>query len=93
MRKVAAGAALKLGNDNVGDCCRVTRCGENFRDHVGRNQAARLVFMRQPHPRITGGIETALPGQPMMDETEPGYAGVSVFVGGGFLNVNSIPAY
>ncbi len=93
MRKVAAGTPQKLGNDDVGDCCRVIRCGENLADPVGGNQAARLVFMRQAHPRITGRIEAALPRQSMMDEAEPGYAGIGVFVSDEFLNGNSILAY
>jgi hypothetical protein len=93
MRKVAAGAPQKLGNDHVCDCRRVNLCGENFPDPVGRDQAARLVFMRQAHPRIAGRIEPALPRQAMVDEAEPGYAGIGMFVGGGFLNGYRILAY
>jgi len=93
MRKVAAGTPQKLGDDDVGDCRRVIRRGENLSDPVGRNQAARLVFMRQAHPRITGRIEAALPRQTMMDEAEPGYTGIGVFLSDEFLNGNSILAY
>ena len=92
VRKVAAGAAQKLGNDDVGDRRRVIRCRENLRDPVCGNQAARLVLVGQAQPRVTGRIEPALPGQSVVDEAEPGDAGVGVFVSVGFLNGNRILA-
>ena len=76
MRKVAAGAALELGDDRIGDSRVLGSLGENILDPVSGNQAARLVLMCQAHPGVTGRIEPALPREPVMDEAESGDAGI-----------------
>jgi len=93
MRKVATTAPQELGDDSVGDCRVVVRCSEDFLDPVCRNQAARLALVCQAQPRIASRIEPALPRQCMVDEAEPGYTGIGVFVDGELRDGNIILAY